>query len=69
MTEVASTTSGARDRRAPDGVTSVKVWDPVVRITHWGVAAAVLGCSFLFEPEGKSADLHQLFGYVGVGLR
>lgn len=68
MTEARPSTPGARVSRAPDDGQSVKVWDPVVRLTHWGVAAAVLGCSFLFEPEGKTADMHQLLGYIGVGL-
>lgn len=41
------------------------VWDVLVRITHWGVAAAVIANLF-FTEEGE--NLHQVLGYVAVGL-
>ncbi len=43
---------------------SVKVWDPLVRLFHWSLAACVLG-AFLVE-EGDTA--HRLLGYTALGL-
>lgn len=42
----------------------VRVWDPVVRLTHWSVAALVLWD--LYEDSG--GPLHRNLGYVAAGL-
>ncbi|MEN9658283.1 MAG: hypothetical protein RL571_1748 [Pseudomonadota bacterium] len=42
----------------------IKVWDPLVRCLHWGLALAVLG-NFLNE---EGAIWHRWEGYVAVGL-
>lgn len=42
----------------------VRVWDPVVRITHWGVAAIV--CYDLIDDSG--GPWHRYVGYVAAGL-
>ena len=41
------------------------VWDILVRITHWGVAAAVLANLFV-TPPGE--NVHQVLGYVAAAL-
>lgn len=43
---------------------TVKVWDPLVRVFHWSLAACVFG-AFLTE-EGDT--LHRWLGYVALGL-
>ena len=43
---------------------TVKVWDPLVRLFHWSLAACILG-AFLVE-EGDTA--HRLLGYTALGL-
>lgn len=43
---------------------SILVWDPVVRLTHWSVAALVLWD--LYEDSG--GPLHRNLGYVAAGL-
>lgn len=43
---------------------TVKVWDPLLRLFHWSLAACILG-AFLVE-EGDTA--HQLLGYTALGL-
>jgi len=43
---------------------AVKVWDPLVRLFHWSLAACVLA-AFLVE-EGDTA--HRLLGYTALGL-
>lgn len=43
---------------------SVRVWDAVVRVTHWSVAAIVLWD--LIEDSG--GRLHRVLGYVAAGL-
>lgn len=40
------------------------MWDPVVRLTHWAVAAIVV-FSFVRDDGG---EIHRNVGYVGVGL-
>lgn len=47
-------------RREP----TVKVWDPLVRLFHWLLAACVFS-AFLVE-EGGTA--HQVLGYIALGL-
>lgn len=42
----------------------VKVWDPLLRLFHWSLAACILG-AFLVE-EGDTA--HQVLGYTALGL-
>lgn len=42
----------------------IAVWDPLVRITHWGVASLVL--FNLFNESG--GDNHRLSGYVACAL-
>ncbi len=43
---------------------TVKVWDPLVRLFHWSLAACILG-AFLVE-EGDTA--HRWLGYTALGL-
>lgn len=47
----------------PDHET-VKVWDPLVRLFHWSLAACVFG-AFLVE-DGDTP--HRVLGYVALGL-
>lgn len=42
---------------------AVRVWDPVVRVFHWTLAAAVLG-AFLVE---RPRDLHEALGWLALG--
>jgi len=46
-------------------VEPVRLWDPVVRLTHWGVAAVVLVNAVL--TKGGSV-LHVWAGWIGLGL-
>ena len=43
----------------------VKVWDILVRVTHWTVAAGIIA-NLLFTEDGS--DLHVYVGYIVVGL-
>ncbi len=43
----------------------IKVWDPLVRVFHWSLASLFLLNYFATEDGG---DLHELFGYIAVGL-
>lgn len=43
----------------------VRVWDMLVRVTHWAVAAGIIA-NLLFTKEGS--ELHQYVGYTVVGL-
>lgn len=46
-------------------VTPVKLWDPVVRLTHWSVAVVVLTNAVLTE---GGSSLHVWAGWIGLGL-
>lgn len=50
---------------APGESERVRVWDPFVRIFHWGVAAAVL---IAFVTEDELQGLHTAAGYTVMGL-
>lgn len=54
----------AAGHHADTGPRTVKVWDPLVRLFHWSLAACILG-AFLVE-EGDTA--HQLLGYTALAL-
>ena len=43
----------------------VRVWDILVRFTHWTVAAGIIA-NLLFTEDGS--ELHEVVGYVVVGL-
>ncbi len=51
-------------READRAGSTVKVWDPLVRLFHWSLAASIFG-AFLVE-EGDTA--HQVLGYIALGL-
>ncbi len=44
---------------------TVKVWDPLVRIFHWGLAGS-FAVAFLTAEEVR--DVHEVAGYVAGGL-
>lgn len=46
-------------------VSSVKLWDPVVRLTHWSIAVIVLLNAVLTE---GGSSLHVWAGWIGLGL-
>ncbi len=46
-------------------IRQVKVWDILVRVTHWTVAAGIIA-NLLFTEDGS--DLHAYVGYTVVGL-
>jgi len=41
----------------------IRVWDPLVRVLHWTLAATVLGAYLIERPR----DLHEALGYVALG--
>lgn len=45
----------------PSSPTSVRVWDPIVRIGHWATAAAFV---IAYATEDERLDLHVTAGYV-----
>ena len=54
----------AAGHSAGTGKPTVKVWDPMVRLFHWSLAACIFG-AFLVE-EGDTA--HRVLGYTALGL-
>lgn len=46
----------------PDAA-QVRIWDPLVRVLHWTLAASVLGAFFIERPR----DLHEALGYIALG--
>lgn len=58
-----ATAQGGSEAKAQEP--RLRVWDPVVRIVHWGLAGSVL-IAFLTEDEWL--DLHVYAGYTAAGL-
>ncbi|MGN6707040.1 MAG: cytochrome b/b6 domain-containing protein [Rhodanobacter sp.] len=54
----------AAGREASRRRATVRVWDPLVRLFHWSLAACVFG-AFLVE-DGDT--LHRVLGYIALGL-
>jgi cytochrome b len=50
---------------APAGTRTVRVWDPLVRLGHWGLAAAFL---VAYLGEGEPMTVHQVAGYAALGI-
>ncbi|MFY9975192.1 MAG: cytochrome b/b6 domain-containing protein, partial [Chromatiaceae bacterium] len=48
-----------------DRARRVRVWDPLVRLFHWSLAAAVL---IAFLTEDEQIDLHLIAGYSVLAL-
>lgn len=44
---------------------TVVVWDPLVRLIHWGLALTILLNGAFIDEEGS---LHKWIGYTAVGL-
>ncbi|HCQ63775.1 MAG TPA: cytochrome B [Rhodobacteraceae bacterium] len=63
--EAITETGGGADAPAPADRRSILVWDPLVRLVHWGVAGAVLLNATVIEEESSA---HELIGYIAVGL-
>jgi len=47
------------------GVRNIMVWDPLVRLIHWGLALSILLNGTLIEEE---STLHEWVGYAAVGI-
>lgn len=60
MTEVVDSASAGASRPG-----TIRVWDPLVRMIHWGVAGAILLNATVIEDESLA---HEVIGYVAVGL-
>jgi cytochrome b len=54
----------AAGREADRAGSTVKVWDPLVRLFHWSLAACIFGA--LRVEEGDTA--HRVLGYIALGL-
>lgn len=51
--------------RGREGARDVAVWDPLVRLIHWSLAATILLNGVITDEEGL---LHQWIGYIALGL-
>jgi len=57
--------TAARERHDQDSAAgSIRVWDPIVRVFHWGFAAAV----FLALMSDEDRALHEAAGYAALAL-
>lgn len=61
MRKIEPHSSSADVVRAPQGASTIAVWDPVVRIFHWTIVTACVLNLFVLE-EGETA--HRFVGYV-----
>ena len=48
------------------GVLEIPVWDPLVRLVHWLLAAAIVTNGFILDPESR---LHEFIGELYPRLR
>lgn len=62
-----SKSSRAETPPAPD-VEKVKLWDPLLRIFHWALAACVISAWLLGEYGPAQMTLHFYAGYTVLGL-
>lgn len=47
----------------------IRVWDPLVRVLHWTLVAAVAIAAATAEAHGKPAHtVHEISGYVALGV-
>ncbi len=61
-----TTTETAPDRAAPTRVAAkVRVWDPLVRVFHWGLVAAV---TIAWLTADEVERVHEIAGYTVAGL-
>lgn len=57
---------GGQGKVSSDGaIRPVMLWDPLVRITHWGLALAVLANGLILKPGGS---VHIWIGWAVLGL-
>jgi cytochrome b len=49
----------------PSGARDVRVWDPLVRLIHWGVALTILVNGAFLEEDSVQ---HEWVGYTALGL-
>lgn len=49
----------------PDQTTGERVWDPLVRLTHWTIALAIVLNGFLIDGDALA---HIWIGYTALGL-
>jgi cytochrome b len=55
----------ADEKRTKGAVQSPDPWDPLVRVSHWAIAAAVLTNGFISKPGGAA---HVWVGWVVIGV-
>ena len=55
----------AADNAAAERVSELKLWDPLVRLTHWGIAAGILLNGLVIE---DSSLVHVWLGYGVLAL-
>jgi cytochrome b len=58
-------TSETREPGGIAGSRTVRVWDPLVRVFHWSLAASFLGAWLIGEDGGQ---LHRALGYTALVL-
>ncbi len=47
------------------GARSIMVWDPLIRLIHWGLALIILLNATVIDDDGTA---HQWLGYIAAGL-
>jgi cytochrome b len=52
------------DRLSPSAASTVRVWDPLIRLFHWSLVASVSVCLVL----EAGTKIHRYAGYVACGL-
>jgi cytochrome b len=62
---IAMTSRTAEVKDMKDAKRWVRVWDPLVRLFHWSLAASFFGAWLLGDDGGA---LHQALGYAALGL-
>ncbi|MEZ5807764.1 MAG: cytochrome b/b6 domain-containing protein [Zhengella sp.] len=58
-------TTDSMNKTPPAGTSTVKVWDPFVRIFHWSLVAGFTAAWITGDEFGK---LHEQIGYAIIGL-
>jgi cytochrome b len=48
--------------------TAVRIWDPLVRVLHWGLALSIAVAWLTYEGGGASARIHEAAGYVALAF-